>query len=81
MDNDEQERSETPENPKKPRVSDPDAMETKKVFVGGLSYDATEEDVKAFFADCGDISAIDLERRSDGTVHVCGHAEESVCNI
>jgi RNA recognition motif-containing protein len=33
--------------------------------VGGLSYDATEQDVREFFADCGDITAIDLEMRND----------------
>jgi len=47
--------------------------ETKQVFVGGLSYDATEDDVKAFFSDCGDIAEINLERRPDGKLQGYGH--------
>ena len=43
------------------------------MFVGGLSYDATEEDVRSFFAECGEVVRVELERREDGKLKGHGH--------
>ena len=53
------------------------------VFVGGISYDANEDDLREFFADCGTITSVRMPRYQDsgkprGYAHVDFSSEEGV---
>eukprot|EP00478_Filoreta_tenera_P000397 GABV01000397.1.p1 GENE.GABV01000397.1~~GABV01000397.1.p1 ORF type:complete len:376 (-),score=118.70 GABV01000397.1:239-1366(-) len=48
---------------KKQKANDGSAVQATgnlKIFVQGLSFDATEDDIKEFFSDCGEIAEFDL---------------------
>ena len=46
---------------------------TPQVFVGGLAYEADEDDIRSFFEDCGKIEKVELNRREDGRSAGYGH--------
>ena len=59
--------------------------ETLTVFVGGISYDATEDDLSDFFAKCGKIVSVRVPRYQDsgkprGYAHIDFATEEGVKN-
>lgn len=52
-------------------------MTGSKLYVGNISYDATSEDLKEFFATCGNVvEAIVIERKGFGFVTM-GSPEEA----
>ena len=58
-------------------------VETLTVFVGGISYDATEEDLSDFFASCGKINSVRVPKYQDsgkprGYAHIDFATEEGV---
>lgn len=42
-----------------------DSSDPKEVYVGGIPYYSSEDDIKAFFGDCGTISEVSLKTFSD----------------
>jgi nucleolin len=42
-----------------------EAIDTKTVFISGLPYETTEDEVKEFFADCGVIKEIKIPKYQD----------------
>ena len=49
-----------------------DPADQTEIYVGGLSYTATEEDVKQLFSACGEIEAIKFLRKHDGAFRGAG---------
>ena len=49
--------------------------ESNAIFVGNVSYQCTEEALRAFFAPCGSINAIRLARGDDGRPKGFAHVE------
>ncbi|KAI5070641.1 hypothetical protein GOP47_0014984 [Adiantum capillus-veneris] len=59
--------SKTTEEPdeKDHSTKDQDLSESRTVYVGGIPYYSSEDDIKAFFGDCGTISEVNLKTFSD----------------
>ena len=51
------------------------AKNSKSVFVGNLSYSTTEDDIRKFFADCGQIKAVRLATDRDGSSKGFAHID------
>lgn len=70
-------------NEKKPNREFTDSK-TKTIFVGNLSYKASETTIEDFFSDCGKILAVRIAKMSDGKskgfCHVDFEDEEGVEN-
>jgi len=47
----------------------------KTIFMGNLSFEVTEEDVRAFFRGCGEIKQVRFQIRPDGSFKGCGFVE------
>ena len=53
----------------------PSAKNSKSVFVGNLSYQTTEDDIRKFFDDCGEIKAVRLATDRDGSSKGFAHID------
>ena len=61
---------------KPPRRDQQDSGATgNKVYVGGLSYNSTEDSVKSFFEECGEIKEVKIMTESDGKSRGFGFVE------
>ncbi len=47
----------------------------KTLFLGNLNFSVTEDDVKAFFKNCGEISGVRFQLRENGEFKGCGYVE------
>ncbi|MCO5558554.1 hypothetical protein L7F22_012139 [Adiantum nelumboides] len=58
-------RMEEPDKVDNDSAGDQDLSESWTVYVGGIPYYSSEDDIKAFFGDCGTISEVNLKTFSD----------------
>ena len=58
-----------------------DLCDEKTVYIEGLPYDSTEEDIKAFFQSCGQIQSVRLPKWHDsGRLRGYGHVQFTSTN-
>ena len=60
--------------PPMPKLSDK-PLECRKLFMGNLAFDVTEEDIRATFKDCGEIREVRFQLRANGEFKGCGFIE------